>query len=237
MKKQVKRGLALKDLDEKGHGMARIAKMTEVDHDGDTYAAGAFAWGGDQWAQILPGHSWDTVPLGKARVFERGDEALAELHLNLKTDSGKQWYEALKFDLESCCEGASKAIQEWSYGFRVIDSESEQRDGARVRVLKRLNVFEVSPVVQGAGVGTGTLALKHAEMKEDRFERVIEDLGAIAAIAGDPEKMSAAGLKQLAEIHEGIGAIIQKAGEEDTMAHRLVAAQLYRNSRKHFPGS
>lgn len=149
--------LTIEKMDEAGKGLARIAVLSAVDHDGDTYAKGAFSWkkGGAQWVPILPAHDRTAMPLGKARVYEDGDAVLAELHLNLNTDAGRDWHETLKFDLAT-----GNAIQEWSYGFGVLDFGKERRDNANVRVLKQVDVHEVSPVVRGAGVGTGTLSMK-----------------------------------------------------------------------------
>lgn len=201
---------------------------------GNTSGTGAFAGEtGDQWTQILAAHNWGTVPLGKARVFESGDEALAELHLNLNTDAGKEWHAALKFDLESL-EGGSSPVQEWSYGFRVLDAAHEERDGERVRILKRLKVFEVSPVVQGAGIGTGTLVMKGAALKGERFERLTEDLAEVlSSIKADPTVLSAAGLKQVADLYGGLGGIIEAAEAEEASARRLMAGQAFRASKRH----
>jgi hypothetical protein len=44
----------------------------------------------------------------------------------------------------------------------VLESEDGVFDGRNVRVLKRLAVHEVSPVLVGAGVNTRTLATKAA---------------------------------------------------------------------------
>ena len=231
-----KTGITLKTLDDEGHGLARIATLSAIDHDGDTYEAGAFGGAdGEQWAQILGAHNWNMVPLGKARVFERGDEALAELHMNLGTDAGKEWHAALKFDLEG---GAGAAIQEWSYGFRVLDAGREERDGDQVRVLKRLKVFEVSPVVQGAGVNTGTLVMKGAALKDERFERLTEDITQIlASVQADPATLSATGRKQIASLEEGLGQIRKATEAEDALVRRLIAGQSLRASKRHLKDS
>lgn len=235
-----KRGVELKNLDDEGHGLARIAVLSAVDSDGDTYEKGAF---GEQFVQILAAHNWSSVPLGKARVFERGDEALAELHLNLATAAGKEWHAALKFDLEGCCGGpgsesgaGSPAIQEWSYGFRVLDAGFEERDGSRVRVLKRLAVHEVSPVVKGAGVGTATLTMKQAALKPDRFKALTADLAEIAAaVKADASVLSAVGLKQLGDIHAGIGAVLDAATADERQAAAAAARFQAFKLRKHLP--
>lgn len=149
---ETKQGVVLKQLDDEGAGLARIATLNVIDSDGDVTISGAF---GEQIVQLLPAHSWGSVPLGKARVFEKGDEALAEFQINLETSAGKDWHSALKFDLSH-----HDPIQEWSYGYRVIESTTEDRDGKRVRILEKLKVSEVSPVILGAGVDTATLAIK-----------------------------------------------------------------------------
>jgi hypothetical protein len=146
--------IELKKLDDDGTGLAQIATLSAVDHDGDTYAAGAF---GKQDVIILAGHSWDGVPLGKGRVYEKGDHAFAEFKLNLDTVAGKDWHRALKFDMDPT---NGKPLTEWSYGYKVLESSEEVRDGKAVRVLEKLAVHEVSPVVKGAGVGTHTVAMK-----------------------------------------------------------------------------
>lgn len=232
----MKSGIMLKAMDDEGHGLARIATLSAVDHDGDTYAPGAFKGeNGDQYAMILAAHNWGTVPLGKARIYEQGDEVLAELHFNLNIDAGKEWHAALKFDLDGCDgSGSRQPVQEWSYGFRVLEAGYEQRGEDRIRVLKRLKVFEVSPVVQGAGVNTGTLVMKGAALKGERFEGLTADLAEIlSAIRADPTALSAAGLKQIATLHGGLGNILEAAEAEEASARRLMAGQAFRAAKRH----
>lgn len=165
--------LTVEKMDDAGHGLARIAVLSGVDHDGDTYAKGAFSWKKDkeQWVPILPAHDRKAMPLGKARVYEDGDAAYAELFLNLNTEAGRDWHETLKFDLAK-----GGAVQEWSYGFGVEDYGQEKRDGATVRVLKRVDVHEVSPVVRGAGVGTRTVSMK--SLNDDDEDSTLPELEA-----------------------------------------------------------
>lgn len=152
--------IEIKQLNEAGTGLARIATLSAVDSDGDTYAPGAFGGEKGQTVKVLAAHDHRGVPLGKGRVFERGDEALAEFKLNLDTSTGSEWHSALKFDLDN-----PPATQEWSFGFRILDSAEEVREEEHVRVLKKLDVFEISPVVLGAGVNTRTLVAKDGEDK------------------------------------------------------------------------
>jgi len=149
------RTLALKALSEKGRGLAVFATLNVVDSDGDLTLPGAF---GEQHVTLLPAHDWGHVPLGRARIYEEGDEALAELHLNLEVAAARDWYAALKFDLAN-----PPALQEWSYGYQPVEFAYRETAGKRVRVLSKIAVSEVSPVLRGAGVGTRTLGMKSGD--------------------------------------------------------------------------
>jgi hypothetical protein len=208
--------LLIKTMDEAGHGLARLADLTQVDHDGDTYTPGAFSWkeGGEQWCPMLPAHDRMAMPIGKARVYEEGGVAYAELHLNLDTQAGKEWHASLKFDLAT-----GRPAQEWSYGFSTIDAVDEQRGRDRVRNLKRVDVHEVSPVVRGAGVGTATLMMKSHGSLADQLDQVIEALEDVAERAGDVASlrqaegrpMSKARREQLSTIKTRIETLLGKA--------------------------
>ena len=219
-------------LDDAGVGLAKIATLSAVDHDGDTYAKGAF---GDQQVMVLAGHSWDGVPLGKGRVFEKGDEAFAEFKLNLDTQAGREWHSALKFDIAN-----GKALQEWSYGFRVEESAEEIRDGKAIRVLQKLEVHEVSPVVKGAGVDTGTVSVKHGRTFEDQIDALIAEAADITKRGGeilDWRKGKGKGkgkgrpfnedrLAQLVLANVELGALIKRIYKADTPTDQQVAERL-----------
>lgn len=141
------KNLTVTEMGETGKGLAILARLSEIDHDGDTYARGAFSWkdGTEQWCPLIHHHDRYQMPFGKARVYEEGDVAYAELHLNLETRAGADWHKALLFDLAT-----GKAVQEYSYGFDVVDADFQVRGEERVRVLKRLDVHEVSTVTRDA---------------------------------------------------------------------------------------
>ena len=204
------KSMTIKAMDESGKGLAELATLSAVDNDGDTYDRGAFSWkpGGHQWAMMMPAHDRRKMPFGKARVYEEGDKAFAELNLNLKTTAGRDWHQALLFDLET-----GEPVQEWSYGYNIVDMDYRVSGNSRVRVLKKLDVDEVSPVLRGAGIGTRTIAIKGAKLREEHFAGLIADLGAVAtAIDADPSAISASGLKQLREINEAIDRVL--AGDD-----------------------
>ncbi|TYC93552.1 HK97 family phage prohead protease [Novosphingobium sp. BW1] len=169
------KSLTIERMNDAGSGRARIAQLSAVDSDGDTYAPGAFSWGqgGGQWCQILPAHNRKAMPLGKAWIYEENGWAVADLYLNLNTQAGKDWHETLKFDLAK-----GKPVQEWSYGYAVLDADHQQREGRNVQVLKKLDVDEISPVIRGAGIGTGTLSIKSDNLRIADEREVIAALGA-----------------------------------------------------------
>jgi len=231
------KGLTIEKMDEAGTGLARIAQLSAVDSDGDTYAPGAFSWkdGGGQWVQILPAHNRMAMPLGKAWLYEKDGGAMGDLSLNLETQAGKDWYNTLKFDLAK-----GQPVQEWSYGFQILDADFQMRDQQRVQVLKKLDVAEISPVVRGAGVGTGTVAIKSAELKAQKFAPLIAGLGELAAaLPDDPAAISATGVKQLEEIEAAIAkalAPLREQGENERLAiETAIGGFLHHQARAHLP--
>jgi hypothetical protein len=142
----------------KGEGRAVIAEFNKIDHDGDVTLPGAF---GKQHVNILPAHDRMAPRLGKGIMSESGGRAIADFKFNLDpaAKTALEWHSALKFDMEN-----GEPLQEWSYGFKIIDSSFGEFEGKQVRFLKLLDVIEISPVLRGAGTGTGTLAVKNKKM-------------------------------------------------------------------------
>ena len=220
------KNMTVTEMGDSGKGLAILARLSEIDHDGDTYAKGAFSWKGDQWCPLIHHHDRYQMPFGKARVYEEGDVASAELHLNLETTSGRDWHKALLFDLAN-----GKAVQEYSYGFDVIDAEYNIQADSRTRILKQLDVHEVSTVIRGAGRGTGTLSMK--ALKDAGFAPLIAGLGELAeALGGDPSSLSATGRKQLEEIHVALGKALVDPTEAEAKAREMIANEIARNETR-----
>ena len=137
-----------------GRVLARFATLGVKDKDGDVIEAGAI---GEQQVRVSAyGHtSWSgALPVGVGRVFERGNEAIANLEFFLQTTHGRDHFNTIR--------GLGE-LGEWSMGFDVLAEAApneEQRETGIVRILKKLKVHEVSPVLQAAGVGTATLSAK-----------------------------------------------------------------------------
>lgn len=138
--------------DKEGSFTARIATLNVVDGDGDITLPGAFPEGKEVLVSAYQHGSWmGALPVGKAIIKETDEQVLAEGEFNLKTQGGRDHYEAVKFSMQ---------LQEWSYGFEILEAEDGDYEGSKVRYLKKVEPFEISPVLLGSGVDTGTLAIK-----------------------------------------------------------------------------
>jgi hypothetical protein len=142
----------LKQAGDEGSFEAVIATLGVVDHDGDIVEHGALA---GKTASIVGAHQQHTVPLGKVRIEERGDSAIALGKFNLSVSTAKDWHEAIKFDLAN-----PPAVQEWSWGYSPINATRDTLDGEPVRRLLDVDLMEVSPVLRGASIGTRTIGVK-----------------------------------------------------------------------------
>jgi hypothetical protein len=139
-------------LSETGAVTVAFSRFNVIDSDGDVTFPGAMPVG-----KAVPmssyGHtSWDGAPpTGKGVISERSDLGVFDGGFFMETDQGRNAYHTTK---------AMADLQEWSYGYAVLDGPPGMFGGKRVRELRKLDVFEVSPVLRGAGVGTHTLAIK-----------------------------------------------------------------------------
>lgn len=140
-------------LDDAGNVQVAFAQLDVVDKDGDLTLPGAFP--AKDVALGAYGHmTWDgALPTGRGSIREEGGWALLDGKFFTDTTAGRDTYLTVK---------GMAGLQEWSYGYKVLDAGFETRDGQPIRILKSLDVFEVSPVLVGAGVGTHTRAIKGA---------------------------------------------------------------------------
>ena len=172
------KAIILKLDDEKeGSFTARIATLDVIDLDGDVTLASAFPDGKVILISAYMHASWmGSLPVGKAVIREEKGEVLGDGEFNLKTDSGMEHYQAVKFSGE---------LQEWSYGFKILEVGSDKEveawvkahGGARPdRIIKKLDPFEMSPVLLGAGIDTATLSIKSRTNIKERYEAICATL-------------------------------------------------------------
>jgi hypothetical protein len=159
--------------DKEGAFVAKIATLDVIDRDQDVTKAGAFTGKEVLISSYMHGSWQGGLPVGKAVISENGNDVVAEGEFNLDTETGREHYKAVKF---------SGGLQEWSYGFRVteegsdeeIDEWAKAHDGARPgRILKKVDPFEISPVLLGAGIDTATLAIKSQSTYVDQAEMAL----------------------------------------------------------------
>lgn len=169
-----------------------FATFNVVDKDGDVTLPGAFIEG--QAVRLLPAHDWRHYAIGKGHISTDYQRATFNGTFNLKTTAGRDWYEAVK-DLG--------AMQEWSYGFDILESEPGTMDGRKVRVLKAVRVHEVSPVTLGAGMGTETLSIKSGSLTEaiEHASSLVTGLQAFAERLRDRSDRRAKEGRALSEVH------------------------------------
>jgi HK97 family phage prohead protease len=136
--------------EESGEFKAVFSTFNVIDHDGDVTVPGAFTDG--QTVKVSYwSHRWGDLPVGRGVIHQDEKEAWIDGAFFMDTEAGRETYRTVKNLGE---------LQEWSYGFDVIEGEAGQFDGNDVYFLKKLDVIEVSPVMRGAGIDTRTIDIK-----------------------------------------------------------------------------
>lgn len=149
-------------LDTAGEGTfeAVFATLDAIDHDGDTYDPGAIGKQNvviSQWNHGSWGEGVSALPVGVGSIFERGNKAVVAGEFDMADPDGVRHHAKLKYLHE---KGRNV---EWSFALPDMDYRMEERDGDMLRVITRVAIPEVSPVLLGAGVGTELLSIKGRE--------------------------------------------------------------------------
>ncbi len=165
-------------LDGAGEGTfeAVIATMNVIDKDRDFTEPGAFGVQNVILSQYNHG-SWDygekALPIGVGVISESGNDAIIKGEFDMSDPAAVKTYKKIKYLT------AKGRVQEWSYSLPEIDYEMRDIDGERIRVLKKIKVNEVSPVLRGAGVNTRLLDIKTGKQDGlklvDHIKSVLED--------------------------------------------------------------
>src|ERR1700694_3995 len=156
-------GIELKSDGPAGSFRATFATLAPaVDLDGDVTEAGAFKQG---QAVVLSayGHaSWEgALPVGTGVIGANSSKAYVDGVFFLDTIAGRETYATVK---------ALGPLVEFSYGYDVLEASFDRSELAAypgaTRILKSLDVFEVSPVLKGAGIATGLQSIKSAAVAQ-----------------------------------------------------------------------
>ncbi len=212
--------LELKDLTKTGEISAKVATLGVIDREGDLAEPGFF---GEQTVTILSSHRMDDLLLGKGTLSELRMDAIFEGRMNLDDPDAEKLHTKLVFDRSN-----PPPVVEWSYGYKILkggtrrpDKSSDTEKGAR-RILQPKEdgtpgamVKEVSPVLVGAGLGTGTIDLKNLDPDGIETLNLIEEL----AKAGDPEAV------HLWKLHEDLDGKSADMKFVDEIAQTAVAVK------------
>lgn len=148
----------LKVVDEaQGQVQAVFSTLNVVDKDGDVTLPGAF---GQQNVRISAYNhtSWaGALPVGKGTISEVGNEAILDGQFFMNIPAARETFLTVK--------ALDDPAMEWSYGYDVLERSQGKfpqgdEKGEDVQFLHKLKVFEVSPVLLGAGIDTRTLSAK-----------------------------------------------------------------------------
>ena len=114
------------------------AYFDNVDSYQDVIVKGAFADATNKSSEVklMWNHNWNTVPIGTVTMLledEKGLSFRAELN---NTALAKDVKEGIK----------SGAVTKMSIGFTTEDSETVEKEGKTLRMIKKIKLFEISPV-------------------------------------------------------------------------------------------
>jgi hypothetical protein len=200
----------VKDAD-KGQVTAVVATMDVIDLDGDVTKQGAFTDGAEVLISAYGHASWGgALPVGKGVIRASKTDAVLDGQFFLDTTAGRDTFATVK---------ALGSMQEWSYGYDAVKYSFGEQDGQHVRFLEQLKVFEVSPVLQGAGVGTRTLSAKNHMKFADEAQAVLAALQGLTGRAADVMAMRAEKGKGLSP--ESAGLLEQVRAELKRLADLL----------------
>lgn len=172
-----------------------------VDSDGDVLVKGAFTSGANVVLSAYGHGSWDgALPVGKGTIRETATEAVFEGKFFMDTTGGRDTFETVR-------QLSEAGLQEWSYSLENVVAHAGEVDGRSVRMITKVDVKEVSPVLRGANPLTRTLAVK---------DRNVVQL---------PADVLARSLELLAE-HEAREAAARREFKE--LCHRFQLAELKR---------
>jgi hypothetical protein len=205
---------------DKGQVEATIATIGVLDHDGDVMCDGCLPeskvaispFGHAIWAASYS--STPVVPLGYG-VFKQDDEHLVfSGRYNLDVQAGREAFADVKMAL---AEGVNT---EWSFSLQKIIAENGEIDGQPARFIKSFRPAEVSRVLQGASIGSGTSAVKGATFSE-HADTVLAAVDVLAARAAEVVALRAEKGKTISD--ESAGLLAQLADRLDAIKALLTA--------------
>lgn len=194
----------MKSMSDEGTGSAVFATLQVIDKDADVIMPGSIA-DSPKTVKLVAAHDWKAPNIGMATIKEVGNELVADFKFYLDMPSAKEWYTALKNNFDN---GVS---QEFSFGFNTTQAEKGTWEEKSVRLIKGMSIFEVSPVMIGAGENTRTLAVKAAESEDETIEQKNERFADHADRVSDDVDALIARSKALAALRSKEGRTLSQA--------------------------
>jgi len=157
-------------LGDTGTVKAVFATLGVVDHDGDIIMPGAIVNGTAVRLSAYNHKSWsDSMPIGRGTIAEIGNELIFDGQFFMDVQSAADTFKTVKNLAE---------LGEWSFGFDVLEKEYsiDQATGVENRRIKKMAVYEVSPVLLGAGIATRTLDMKSMGAGSTTYQEHAEEL-------------------------------------------------------------
>lgn len=222
MDKKTFRNVEVKD-ETKGEIRAVFSTLDVVDKDGDITVKGAMQDGAPVRISAYNHKSWEgALPVGKGVIHEVGNEVVFEGKFFMNTQGGRDTFEVVKEMGE---------LQEYSYGFDVVDSEPATDDSKSAhgpghrRTLRKLKVHEISPVLLGAGIGTRTLATK--EEKKSLADQLAEVVASVKAVRERTAEVMAMRTEKgkASPLGEDSGALIEEVQAELKSLSELLSSR------------
>ena len=140
--------------DAEGRVSLKVATLGVIDRDGDVIVAGAVGR-----KEVLLGPFQHRImqgapPIGRGVLYEQDGELRFDGQFNLEMTSAQETFSAMRFAPE---------LTEVSFGFYTVKQSPGMVGTTPANFLEELDPFEVSPVLRGAGIGTGVRDIKSAE--------------------------------------------------------------------------
>lgn len=154
-------GVEIKSVTE-GKALVRFATYNEIDHHGDITRKGAFEDGQQVVISAYNHQSWGgSLPVGKGVIRDGGDGPYGDLQFFMNTEAGRETFETVK---------ELGPLQQWSYGFDLLKKSTTTIEDEGIektaRVIEKVKVHEISPVLLGAGKSTATVGVKGMDQLE-----------------------------------------------------------------------
>lgn len=223
MERKALSGVTVKDA-AKGIVQAAFVTFDAVDLDGDVTRKSAFKDGTAVRISAFNHGSWEgALPVGKGVVRLAGNQAVCDMQFFMDTQHGRDTFTTVK---------EMGDLQEWSWGFNITDAEPGEVEGKSVRIIKAVDIHEVSPVLLGAaGPGrTRTLAvkaLKDAGLDPDQIEEFVkrtfsQDERNRAASAGHAMPDGSYPIENRQDLLNAIRAVGRGSGGHDSIRRHII---------------